>query len=96
MMKSSLLKHYIVTLKSKRVAPEKRAQLREKTKSTFGEMADAFAREISAKLSKGDLPGVVAVDKPRSGRLPMVFITATEGGAALIERDERVQTISAG
>lgn len=95
-MSASTVRDYVVVLKNERVAPELRGRLRDQTKAAFGKVATEFARDIADKMGRGDLPGVIAVGKARSGALPVVFVRATESGAAVLGRDERVKAISAG
>jgi hypothetical protein len=95
-MSSPAVKHYVVVLKNERVPAEKRGAMKTETRAAYGAQAAEFARDIAAKVDRGDLPGVVEVGEPRSGALPVVFVTATEGGAAILRRDARVQAISAG
>ncbi len=95
-MSSSAVRNYVVVLKTERVRPELRRQMRVQTRRAFGAAAADFAAESEAKVHRGDLPGVIAVGKSQSGALPMVFVTATERGAELLGRDKRVKAISAG
>ena len=89
------VRSYVVVLQNERVAPERRGELREQTKSAFGSIARKFARDISMKVDQGALPGVISVGESRSGALPIVFIQATEDGAQMLLQDKRVKAISA-
>lgn len=95
-MTAAPVQHYVVILDSERVAPEARQVKRDETKARFGDLADAFARDIAAQIDHGDLPGVIAIEGAKSRSLPMVFVTATADGAEMLGRDARIKAISPG